>query len=41
MISEILEQRVQDGELVEGAEYPLETGAVTFFDGVAEAAAPG
>ena len=33
--SEILEQMIQnDGLLVVGAEYSLETGAVEFFDGV-------
>ena len=35
--SEILEQLIQkDGLSVVGAEYSLETGAVDFFDGVAE-----
>ena len=34
---EILEQRIQDeGLLVVGAEYSLETGVVDFFDGVVE-----
>jgi carbonic anhydrase len=36
--SEILEQMIQnDGLLVVGAEYSLETGVVDFFEGVAEA----
>lgn len=40
--SEILEQLVQDGKLlVVGAEYSLETGAVTFFDGVPKDAETG
>jgi carbonic anhydrase len=37
--SEVLEQLIRDeGLLVVGAEYSLETGAVTFFDGVPESA---
>jgi carbonic anhydrase len=36
--SELLEQLIRkDGLLVVGAEYSLETGVVTFFDGVSEA----
>jgi carbonic anhydrase len=36
--SEFLEQLIQnDGLLVVGAEYSLETGIVTFFDGVSDA----
>jgi carbonic anhydrase len=35
--SEVLEQLIQnDGLLVVGAEYSLETGIVEFFDGVPE-----
>ena len=35
--SQVLEQQVQDeGLVVVGAEYSLETGAVEFFDGVPE-----
>ena len=36
--SALLEELIRcDGLLVVGAEYSLETGAVTFFDGVPEA----
>jgi carbonic anhydrase len=36
--SELLEKLIrEDGLLVVGAEYSLETGVVTFFDGVEEA----
>jgi carbonic anhydrase len=36
--SELLEQLIQnDGLLVVGAEYSLETGIVTFFEGVLDA----
>ena len=36
--SELLEQLIRnDGLLVVGAEYPLETGIVTFFEGVSDA----
>ena len=36
--SEVLEQLIQDeGLLVVGAEYSLETGVVEFFDGAPEA----
>jgi carbonic anhydrase len=39
--SPVLEQLIQDdGLLVVGAEYSLETGAVDFFDGAAEARSP-
>ena len=39
--SELLEQLIEkDGLLVVGAEYALETGVVTFFDGVPRGAAP-
>ncbi|HJR17131.1 MAG TPA: carbonic anhydrase [Gemmatimonadales bacterium] len=39
--SEVLERLIQDeGLLVVGAEYSLETGVVDFFDGVPEAATP-
>ena len=40
--SEVLEQLIQDdGLLVVGAEYSLETGVVDFFDGVPGAAGEG
>ncbi len=40
--SEVLEQLIdQDGLLIVGAEYSLETGVVEFFDGVSDGAAPG
>lgn len=36
--SEVLEQLIhQDGLLIVGAEYSLETGVVDFFDGVSDA----
>jgi carbonic anhydrase len=36
--SEVLERLVEDGLLIVGAEYCLETGVVEFFDGLPEAA---
>ena len=38
--SQVLEQLVQDGLLIVGAEYSLDTGAVEFFEGVPEEPGP-